>query len=104
ELLSRDTELRLNLRSAGRLQTKLMLPKAPPDWPELTWAVHYAPLDHLGGDYYDYAQPAPDQLGLLIADASGHSIAAAMVASMTHLQTCSTASSTGSASSAKARR
>jgi serine phosphatase RsbU (regulator of sigma subunit) len=62
-----------------------MLPKAPPDWPELTWAVHYAPLDHLGGDYYDYAQPTPDHLGLLIADASGHSIAAAMVAIMTRI-------------------
>lgn len=85
ELLSRDSELRLNLRTAGRLQTKLMLPKAPPDWPELTWAVHYAPLDHLGGDYYDYAQPSPDHLGLLIADASGHSIAAAMVAIMTRI-------------------
>lgn len=85
ELLSRDTELRSNLRAAGRLQTKLMLPKAPPDWPELTWAVHYAPLDHLGGDYYDYAQPSPDHLGLLIADASGHSIAAAMVAIMTRI-------------------
>ena len=30
-LLARDTELRQNLRAAGKLQTKLMLPKAPPD-------------------------------------------------------------------------
>jgi sigma-B regulation protein RsbU (phosphoserine phosphatase) len=51
-------------------------------WPELQWGLHYAPLDHLGGDYYDIAHPDPDLLGFLIADASGHSIAAAMVAIM----------------------
>ncbi len=82
ELMLRDEELRFNLRAAGRFQTRLLLPHAPPDWPELRWGVHYAPLDHLGGDYYDIAQPDPDHLGFLIADASGHSIAAAMVAIM----------------------
>jgi phosphoserine phosphatase RsbU/P len=80
ELMARDAELRYNLRAASRFQTRLLLPHAPPDWPELRWGVHYAPLDHLGGDYYDIAQPDPDHLGFLIADASGHSIAAMMVA------------------------
>lgn len=81
-MLAREAELMLNLRAAGRLQTRLFLPSAPPEWPEVRWAVHYAPLDHLGGDYYDFAQPDPDRLGFLIADASGHSVAAAMVAIM----------------------
>jgi serine phosphatase RsbU (regulator of sigma subunit) len=80
ELLARDSEQRYNLRAAGRFQNRLLLPQAPPEWPELRWGAHYAPLDHLGGDYYDTAHPAPDRLGLLIADASGHSIAAALVA------------------------
>ena len=83
QLMARDSESRYNLRTAGKLQTKLLLPQAPPDWPELRWAIHYAPLDHLGGDYYDFATPAPDKLGFLIADASGHSVAAALVAIMT---------------------
>lgn len=84
ELLARDAEVTYNLRAAGRLQNRLLLPDAPPDWPELSWAVHYAPLDHLGGDYYDFALPAdPDRLGFLVADASGHSIAAALVAIIT---------------------
>jgi phosphoserine phosphatase RsbU/P len=82
EVMARDSELRYNLTAAGRLQTRLLLPHAPPEWPELRWGVHYAPLDHLGGDYYDVARPDQDHLGLLIADASGHSIAAAMVAIM----------------------
>jgi serine phosphatase RsbU (regulator of sigma subunit) len=82
EVLARDAELRYNLRAAGRLQTRLLLPHEPPDWPEIHWGVHYAPLDHLGGDFYAIALPDPDHLGFLIADASGHSIAAAMVAIM----------------------
>jgi serine phosphatase RsbU (regulator of sigma subunit) len=82
EVMARDSELRYNLRAAGRLQTRLLLPSAPPEWAELRWGIHYAPLDHLGGDYYDIALPDPDHLGFLIADASGHSIAAAMVAIM----------------------
>jgi serine phosphatase RsbU (regulator of sigma subunit)/CBS domain-containing protein len=85
DLIGRDAELRQNLRAAGRLQRELLLPKTPPEWTELEWAVHYAPLDHLGGDYYDYAQADENHLGLMIADASGHSIAAAMVAIVTRI-------------------
>jgi sigma-B regulation protein RsbU (phosphoserine phosphatase) len=80
QLLARDAELTYNLRAAARFQTRVLLPHRPPDWPELRWGTHYAPLDHLGGDYYDTALPDPDHLGVLIADASGHSIAAMMVA------------------------
>jgi phosphoserine phosphatase RsbU/P len=83
QLLARDAEMLHYLRTAGKLQTKLLLPHSPPDWPELQWAIHYAPLDHLGGDYYDFATSDEHHLGILIADASGHSIPAAMVAIMT---------------------
>lgn len=85
ELLARDAELRHNLRVAGRLQQRLLLPRKPPEWPELRWGIHYAPLDHLGGDYYDLALVGSDRLGILIADASGHSVAAGMVAIMSHI-------------------
>jgi CBS domain-containing protein len=64
EVMSRDAELRQNLRAAARFQTRLLLPHAPPEWPELRWGFHYA---------------------FLIADASGHSIAATMVAIMSRI-------------------
>ncbi len=85
ELLARDAETAYNMRAAGQFQTLLLLPHAPPDWPELDWGIHFEPVDHLGGDYYDFATPDADHLGILIADASGHSIPAAMVAIMARI-------------------
>jgi len=96
ELLARDADLRYNLRAAGNFQTRLLLPHSPPQWPELRWGIHYAPLDHLGGDYYDLAHPDSDHLGFLIADASGHSIAAAMVAILSRIAFADIAASTTS--------
>jgi phosphoserine phosphatase RsbU/P len=81
-LLARDQENQHNMRAAGRLQ-KMLLPQQPPRWSNIDFAIHYAPLDHLGGDYYDFAEPDKDHIGLFIADASGHSIPAALVAIMT---------------------
>jgi sigma-B regulation protein RsbU (phosphoserine phosphatase) len=57
-----------------------VLPQSPPDWPEVSWGVNYAPLDPLGGDLYGFARPDDEHLGVFIADASGHGIPAAMVA------------------------
>lgn len=82
QLEERDQEQRLHLSMAGRLQARL-LPERPPALAEIVCAAHYSPLHPLGGDHYDFAQPTPRQLGILIADASGHGIPAAMVAIMT---------------------
>jgi phosphoserine phosphatase RsbU/P len=82
QLLARDAELTHYMKVAARLQTRLVLPHSPPAWSQLCWGIHFAPLDPLGGDFYDFAQPDSDHLGILIADASGHSIPAAMVAVM----------------------
>lgn len=79
-LLARDAELTHYMKAAARLQKRLVLPEAPPDWPEVAWGVQYAPLDPLGGDLYGFARPDDDHLGVLIADASGHGVPAAMVA------------------------
>jgi phosphoserine phosphatase RsbU/P len=79
-LMSRDAELTHYMKAAARLQKRMILPQSPPDWPEVAWGVHYSPLDPLGGDLYGFARPDEDHLGVLIADASGHGIPAAMVA------------------------
>lgn len=94
ELMAKDAETAFNLRAAGQMQKKLLLPSAPPDWPELDWGIKFAPLDHLGGDYYDFATPDAEHLGILIADASGHSIPAAMVAVMARIAFASVAKTT----------
>ena len=82
QLLAREAESTQNLRAAGRLHRQLVLPKSPPDIPGLAWAIRYKPLDYLGGDYYDFAEPAKGHVGMLIADGSGHSIPAALLAVM----------------------
>jgi sigma-B regulation protein RsbU (phosphoserine phosphatase) len=82
QLLAREAESVQNLRAAGRLHRELVLPKAPPEIDGLKWAIRYKPLDYLGGDYYDFAEPAKDHVGVLIADGSGHSIPAALLAVM----------------------
>jgi serine phosphatase RsbU (regulator of sigma subunit)/CBS domain-containing protein len=82
QLLARDSELTHYMKVAAKVQKRLVLPSNPPDWPEFTWGTHFAPLDPLGGDFYDFAQPDEHHLGILIADASGHSIPAALHAIM----------------------
>jgi phosphoserine phosphatase RsbU/P len=84
-LLARDAEVNHYMQAAARLQKRLVLPQAPPDWPDVAWGIHYSPLDPLGGDLYGFARPDNVHLGVLIADASGHGIPAAMVAILARL-------------------
>ena len=83
QLRERDQELRLHMTVAGRIQARLM-PSPLPRLDEVDFASWYQPLDPLGGDDYEFATPDPRHLGILIADATGHSIPAALVAIMAH--------------------
>ncbi|HLW65294.1 MAG TPA: SpoIIE family protein phosphatase [Gemmataceae bacterium] len=94
EVSAHGREMQQNMEIAGRLQSRLLSPGAPPGWPELHWGIHYEMLDPLGGDYYDFALPDDNHLGILIADASGHSIPAAMVAIMARFAFAAVAKST----------
>ena len=85
DLMARDAEINHYMKAASRLQKRLVLPQEPPDCPEVAFGVHYDPLEPLGGDFYDFARPDPDHLGVLIADASGHGIPAALVAIVARL-------------------
>lgn len=65
------------LRIARDIQQSL-LPEAPPDFPGLTLADLCVPAREVGGDYYDFFQLGPHQLGVLVADVSGKGTSAAL--------------------------
>ena len=77
-LETRERLAQHHLEIAGRTQRR-MLPPAVFELPPLSLAVGYHPLERVSGDYYDYAVLSPDRLGVLIADAAGHSVPAALV-------------------------
>ncbi|MCX7680094.1 MAG: SpoIIE family protein phosphatase [Spirochaetes bacterium] len=73
--LERELELARNIQ----LST---LSRAIPSSPFFDIAVKYVPAEKIGGDYYSFHMPAPDQIGVLISDVSGHGVPAALIASM----------------------
>jgi serine phosphatase RsbU (regulator of sigma subunit) len=65
------------LRIARDIQQSL-LPEKPPVFPGLTIADLCVPAREVGGDYYDFFQLGPRQLGVLVADVSGKGTSAAL--------------------------
>ena len=65
------------LRIAREIQ-KSLLPVRPPRMPGLSIADHCEPAREVGGDYYDFFELGPQQLGVLIADVSGKGTSAAL--------------------------
>jgi phosphoserine phosphatase RsbU/P len=61
-----------------------LLPTELPSIPGLDIAAYYATSRHAGGDYYDFFELPGGQLGLLIADVSGHGTPAAVMMAVTH--------------------
>jgi PAS domain S-box-containing protein len=70
----RDREFSL----ARAIQFEL-LPKRSPLWAGFTIGGVSCPAQETGGDYYDYVPLEDGSLGLVIGDASGHGIGAALV-------------------------
>jgi sigma-B regulation protein RsbU (phosphoserine phosphatase) len=77
----RDRLMQYHLDVAGEIQRQL-LPAAPPTLPGFSFALTYHPLERVSGDYYDFAELPSGRLGILLADASGHSVPAAFVSVM----------------------
>jgi sigma-B regulation protein RsbU (phosphoserine phosphatase) len=70
-------QLLTELKLAEEVQLSL-LPKDPPEVPGLDIAGFSKYCDQTGGDYFDYF-PMPDgRLGIVVADAAGHGIGAAL--------------------------
>jgi sigma-B regulation protein RsbU (phosphoserine phosphatase) len=77
----RDRLMQYHLQVAGEIQQRL-LPPGPPSLPGFIFGVMYRPLERVSGDYYDFALLPSGRLGILLADASGHSVPAAFVSVM----------------------
>jgi serine phosphatase RsbU (regulator of sigma subunit) len=71
-------------RAVGQLQLQL-LPQRPPPIPGYTWEIVYLTSTRAGGDYYDFFPLADGRTVVLVADASGHGAAAAVLMAMTRV-------------------
>ena len=65
------------LKLAEEIQRNL-LPQRPPTYPGLDISGTSLYCDEIGGDYYDFLSLPDQKLGVVVADASGHGIGAAM--------------------------
>jgi serine phosphatase RsbU (regulator of sigma subunit) len=77
-ILGHERAVRQSLEQA-RLTQAALLPQAMPVLPGATLAVRYEPTEALGGDFYDFYPLEGGRLGLMLADVSGHGVAAALV-------------------------
>ena len=76
-LLAIDKELEI----ARQIQSSI-LPRAVPSVAGLEIAARYLPMSAVAGDFYDFLQLDSKQLGIFVADVTGHGVPAALIASM----------------------
>lgn len=79
-LLSEQAEtIRADLRRAALIQQAL-LPRKPPRLESMSVNALYRPSENVGGDLYDAVRIDDRHLVLIVADAAGHGLSAAMLA------------------------
>ncbi len=76
-LATREGMLRQELDLARQVQQNL-LPRRLPEANGVRIAAKYEPVLEIGGDYYDIQELDESRLGILVADATGHGIQAAL--------------------------
>src|SRR5918992_1417108 len=90
------------LRVARRIQQEL-LPEATPKLEGWRIATHYGPATEVGGDFYDFLELSNGRLGLVLGDATGHGMPAALVMATTRGMLRAVVRSLGSPSEVLAR-
>jgi serine phosphatase RsbU (regulator of sigma subunit) len=70
------------LHVARRIQQEL-LPEATPELDGWRIAAYYGPAREVGGDFYDFLEFPDGRLGLVVGDATGHGMPAALVMATT---------------------
>jgi phosphoserine phosphatase RsbU/P len=81
-------EIQNELEIARRIQQSI-LPTEFPSSKDFHVAARYVPMTSVAGDLYDYIIADDHQVGLLVADVSGHGVPAALIASMVKLAAAS---------------
>jgi len=81
-------EIQNELEVACRIQLSI-LPSEFPVSMSFRVAARCVPMSSVAGDFYDYIIADDHQVGLLIADVSGHGVPAALIASMVKLAAAS---------------
>jgi serine phosphatase RsbU (regulator of sigma subunit) len=69
-----EQELRI-----ARLIQQTLLPKTLPQLPGYDVAAYYQPASEVGGDFYDFLELEDGRLGLVMGDATGHGMPAAVL-------------------------
>lgn len=67
-----------DMEIAKQIQLSL-LPASFPYLPGVRFACRCVPAAHVGGDYYDYFLRGENDIDMIIADVSGHSVGAALI-------------------------
>ncbi len=73
--------LQQELDIARKIQLSI-LPQNLPEVPGLDIQARYLPMESVGGDFYDFHCNGESNLGILVADVSGHGVPAALIGSM----------------------
>jgi phosphoserine phosphatase RsbU/P len=81
ELAARLLAINEEMETARQIQLSI-LPQCLPAVEGLEIAAHFLPMTSVSGDFYDFIVLNRKQLGVLIADVSGHGPAAALITSM----------------------
>lgn len=80
-LMKRERKLQNELDLGGKIQHHFILAE-PPESTMFSFHSVYKPIERVGGDFYDYITGNKDDIGLIIADVSGHGVPAALITSM----------------------
>ncbi len=66
----------------ARVTQQVLLPKSLPEFPQITLAAKYQPMDQIGGDFYNVFPLESNKCGLMVADVTGHGVSAALISFM----------------------
>lgn len=79
-LIELTQRITMDLEQARRTQRSLL--PAIPQTQGYRIVTKYEPMEQIGGDFYDFYELENDQLGILLADVTGHGIPAALISFM----------------------